>query len=74
MLSRILILACVLKTIYGANILLVSSLPSKSHHIWNEALAIGLIENGHNVTMLSHHVIKKNVTNFTVIVLEGILN
>lgn len=35
-----------------ANILIAYDLIAPSHHIWNYALAKGLVDKGHNVTMI----------------------
>lgn len=35
-----------------ANILVADFMPSPSHQIWNYAIAEGLLERGHNITML----------------------
>lgn len=62
-----------LKSIFCTNILIVNDTPSPSHQIWNFAYAKGLIENDHNVTMLSTQITKNvNHTNFHQIYLEGI--
>lgn len=38
---------------FCANILFLNGVPSPSHHIFNRALVIGLVERGHNLTYLS---------------------
>ncbi|KAK5648756.1 hypothetical protein RI129_003648 [Pyrocoelia pectoralis] len=60
-----------LQTVLGANILHIAPVGSPSHHIWNRALAFGLIKKGHNVTMLSHFEEKEKFKNFHIILLEG---
>lgn len=40
--------------VWGANILYVAPVASPSHHLWNRVLALELVKNGHNVTMLTH--------------------
>lgn len=56
---------------FGANILYMDTLFSPSHHIWNSAIALELTSRGHNVTILTHHEKPSEVTNYTVISLEG---
>ncbi|KAF5282558.1 hypothetical protein FQA39_LY04965 [Lamprigera yunnana] len=58
--------------VFGANILYISPVASRSHHIWNRVLALHLNMKGHNVTMLSHDDENVKPTNFTIILLEGI--
>ncbi|KAK5648755.1 hypothetical protein RI129_003647 [Pyrocoelia pectoralis] len=60
-----------LQTVLGANILHIAPIAVRSHHIWNRALAFGLIKEGHNVTMLSRFEEKENFKNFHIILLEG---
>ncbi|KAK5648757.1 hypothetical protein RI129_003649 [Pyrocoelia pectoralis] len=60
-----------LQTVLGANILHIAPTGSRSHHIWNRALAFGLIRKGHNITMLSHSEEKEKFKNFHIILLEG---
>ncbi|XP_031329149.1 UDP-glucuronosyltransferase 2B7-like [Photinus pyralis] len=56
-----------------ANILYVAPIASPSLQRWNRALAMGLRNRGHNVTMLSHDAEKgPPIQNFTLILLEGI--
>lgn len=69
----IFLLIALIKNILGANILYVAPIPSPSHHIWNKALTMGLLEKGHNVTMLTHAT-EKAPQNFTVITMEGFLD
>ncbi|GLV43378.1 UDP-glycosyltransferase family 36 member F1 [Carabus blaptoides fortunei] len=54
-----------------ANILYISTLPSRSHHIWDHTLAMGLLERSHNITFFTHSPEMKT-TNFTPIVIEGV--
>ncbi|XP_065161652.1 UDP-glucosyltransferase 2-like [Atheta coriaria] len=54
-----------------ANILMMATLMSHSHHFWNEAIAIGLVDKGHNVTVLSHDYTQIKRDNFTVITIDG---
>jgi glucuronosyltransferase len=57
----------------GSNILFVSPVPSPSHHIWNRALAFGLVNKGHNVTLIGPDQDKvPKPANYTHILLEGI--
>jgi glucuronosyltransferase len=56
----------------GSNILFVSPVPSPSHHIWNRALAFGLVNKGHNVTLIGPDQDKvPKPANYTHILLEG---
>ncbi|KAF2886449.1 hypothetical protein ILUMI_19724 [Ignelater luminosus] len=68
-----LIVAFIANSVFSANILYVTPVASPSHHVWNRVLAFGLIERGHNVTMLTHDAEKDPLPkNFTIILLEGI--
>ncbi|KAI4466758.1 UDP-glucosyltransferase [Holotrichia oblita] len=51
----------------AANILIVGLLDSVSHRIWYEQLIGGLVEKGHNITLLSYADAKLKVDNYTVI-------
>ncbi|KAF5280903.1 hypothetical protein FQR65_LT03052 [Abscondita terminalis] len=67
------ILSFFLQYAYCANILYVAPVASPSLQRWNRALAMGLRDRGHNITMLTHDVEKDPVPkNFTIILLEGI--
>ncbi|KAK5648759.1 hypothetical protein RI129_003651 [Pyrocoelia pectoralis] len=56
-----------------ANILYVAPIASPSLQRWNRALAMGLRNRGHNITMLSHDAEKGPLPqNFSLILLEGI--
>lgn len=56
------------------NILYINDLPSPSHHIWNYALAKGLIDRGHNITMASPDAFKNEKSDkYHPITFEGIL-
>lgn len=55
----------------SANILTIATLISPSHHIWNEAVFLGLVANGHNVTVLTHEKPSINVKNYTILHLNG---
>lgn len=57
--------------VFGANILYLHSVLSPSHHIWNSALAKGLVKAGHNVTFLSTDKPKGETKNLHYIVFEG---
>ncbi|KAK5648765.1 hypothetical protein RI129_003657 [Pyrocoelia pectoralis] len=59
-----------LQTVLGANILHIAPVGAGSHHIWNRALAFGLMNKGHNITMLSHSAEKEKFKNFHIILLE----
>lgn len=56
----------------GANILFLSGVPSPSHHIYNRALILGLVDKGYNVTFLSADDVKKPTTNIHYIHLEKV--
>ncbi|XP_063915087.1 UDP-glucosyltransferase 2-like [Zophobas morio] len=47
------LLALFIKSALSANILVVAPLPSPSHYIWNSALAYGLVNKNHNVTVVT---------------------
>lgn len=56
----------------GENILFIATMPSPSHHIFNRALAYGLVHKGHNVTYLSAENDKsEKPKNFTFLLQEG---
>lgn len=59
--------------VYCGNILVISPLPSPSHHLWNKIISTELIRKGHNITMLSHDTEVKPISNFTVITMTGYL-
>lgn len=48
-----LLLSCLLYTVNSYKLLMVCSLPSKSHYILMSSLAKGLVKAGHDVTMVS---------------------
>ncbi|KAF2901331.1 hypothetical protein ILUMI_04855, partial [Ignelater luminosus] len=56
----------------SANILAVTTLASPSHHLWHKAYFLGLIEKGHNITVLGHDEEKQPSANFTMLTLEGV--
>lgn len=73
-LAVVLILASCVDLSENANILVVSASLSRSNQVWNNAIAFGLAERGHNVTIVTPdlpHVIKVN-KNVFYIILEGI--
>lgn len=74
MLKLTLVLLLTLKTAFSANILFISPLPSPSHHIWNRALAFGLVNKGHNVTLIGPDKDEKKPVNYHHIFLEGKVN
>lgn len=53
--------------VLGANILYLDSVPSLSHHIWNEVMVGGLLQNGHNVTLIGYYEGKIESPNYTVL-------
>lgn len=70
--SKLLLVVLIIKNVLSANILYVSPIASPSHHIWNKALAFGLLEKGHNVTMITHETEKGPLPkNFTILTMEG---
>ncbi|KAJ8951901.1 hypothetical protein NQ318_019880 [Aromia moschata] len=78
MYSSALRLLCLCATLrcyaFAANILFAYDLPSPSHHIWNYALAEGLMAKGHNVTMLGPFTDRgKRSDKYHPLVTEGIL-
>ncbi|GJQ80787.1 hypothetical protein Trydic_g9378 [Trypoxylus dichotomus] len=60
------------KHAYCVNILYVDPVASPSHHIWNEVLVSGLLEKGHNVTLIGHYDIRINSENYTLLKIEGV--
>lgn len=56
---------------FGANILFVGVIESISHRIWHEQLIGGLVEKGHNITLVSYAEPKLKSDNFTVIKIAG---
>ncbi|XP_017778389.1 PREDICTED: UDP-glucuronosyltransferase 2B10-like [Nicrophorus vespilloides] len=69
---RILGILCLVSAIQGTNILYMCPIISPSHHFWNEVLANGLAQRGHNVTILSHDDIRLKHENYTLVKFEGI--
>ncbi|KAI4466748.1 UDP-glucosyltransferase [Holotrichia oblita] len=61
------VLGLLVHGIPAANILIVGLLDSVSHRIWYEQLIGGLVEKGHNITLLSYADAKLKVDNYTVI-------
>lgn len=49
-----------------SNILAVFPIPSKSHHVMFQAIIKGLINKGHNVTLVSPYEINANFTQIVV--------
>ncbi|XP_015837439.2 UDP-glycosyltransferase UGT5 [Tribolium castaneum] len=60
------------KCALSANILYVSPISSHSHHIWNRALAFGLVEKGHHVTLIGPDKDKVQPKNYSHIYIEGL--
>lgn len=58
-------------SISAANILIVGLLESVSHRIWYEQLIGGLVQAGHNITLLSYADPKLKLDNYTVIKFPG---
>lgn len=55
---------------FGANILYIDSIPSPSHRIWNEVVVGGLLQNGHNVTLIGYFDAKIKSPNYTVLTID----
>lgn len=55
-----------------ANILYIEPVVSPSHHIWNRAIGLELVERGHNVTTIGHDPEKSPVDNYTQLIFEGL--
>ncbi|XP_001663064.2 UDP-glucuronosyltransferase 2B18-like [Aedes aegypti] len=68
----ILVLTFIPAFVSGANILILSGVPSPSHSIWLRPLMNGLAERGHNVTVVSPDIEKNPPKNVTYIHLENI--
>ncbi|KAK4883758.1 hypothetical protein RN001_000029 [Aquatica leii] len=69
---QIVFMLLVLRGVFSANILFIEPVPSLSHYLWHKVLALELVANGHNVTVLTHELEKKDVLeNYTVIRIEG---
>ncbi|KAI4466747.1 UDP-glucosyltransferase [Holotrichia oblita] len=56
----------------ASNILIVGVVDSPSHQIWYEVLIAGLIQNRHNITLISYADAKLKSDNYTVIKITGI--
>ncbi|XP_072375320.1 UDP-glucosyltransferase 2-like [Diabrotica undecimpunctata] len=64
-----------LNSVFGANILFVSNIPSPSHQIWNYGLAEGLLKKGHNITMLAASPVEnKSYKNYHPIDITGLVD
>lgn len=59
------------KNVVPANILFISPLPSASHHIWNRSIMEGLVEKGHNLTVLTVE-IERSYKNMNYILMENV--
>lgn len=66
----ILLQSFTIKSSSGANILILESLPTPSHHLFFLTVAKSLVEHGHNVTTISSFGDKDSVKNVHNIVLE----
>ncbi|XP_044263388.1 UDP-glycosyltransferase UGT5-like [Tribolium madens] len=69
---KVLIFCFTVKCVLSANILFVSPIPSPSHHIWNRALALGLVNKGYNVTLIGPDKDKVQPKNYSHIYIEGL--
>ncbi|EFA05873.2 UDP-glucuronosyltransferase 2B31-like Protein [Tribolium castaneum] len=69
---KVFIFCLSVKCVLSANILYVSPIPSPSHHIWNRALALGLVNKGHSVTLIGPDKDKVHPKNYSHIYMEGI--
>lgn len=65
------ILIILLHNISAANILFIGLIQSVSHHIWEEQLIGGLVQKGHNITLLSYADPKLKLDNYNVIKFPG---
>ncbi|XP_065156557.1 UDP-glucosyltransferase 2-like [Atheta coriaria] len=66
-----LVLLCItINTVQCANILGVYPFPSKSHCILGHALLKGLVQRGHNVTMLTTYPMEKSSENYTELLMD----
>ncbi|XP_055623109.1 uncharacterized protein LOC129766561 [Toxorhynchites rutilus septentrionalis] len=63
---------CITHLSFGANILVLSGVPSPSHSIWLRPLTKALAAKGHNVTVISPDVEKLRLPNYTYIHLENL--
>lgn len=61
---------CTIGLAFGANILILSGVPSPSHSIWLRPLATALAAQGHNITVVSPDIEKKPPKNLTYVHLE----
>lgn len=63
-LSVVQLLILLLATVDSANVLFLLPVPSPSHRLWNNVLIEGLVERGHNLTILTveHERSRPNVT------------
>ena len=57
--------------VHSGNILYISTVPTRSHHIWNRPLVFGLANKGHNVTHLTHVKDELKPVNCSQIYVEG---
>ncbi|XP_050095367.1 UDP-glucosyltransferase 2-like [Anopheles aquasalis] len=64
------LLLTLLGTVQAANILCLTPVPSPSHHIWNRVWIEALAARGHNLTVVSADVERKQTANITYIHLE----
>lgn len=67
----LILLIIFVKNVVPANILFISSLPSASHHIWNRSIMEGLVEKGHNLTVLTVE-IERSYKNMNFILMENV--
>lgn len=59
------------KNVVPGNILFISPLPSASHHIWNRSIMEGLVQKGHNLTVLTVE-IERSYKNMNFILMENV--
>lgn len=65
------VLLLVINVALADKILVVLPVPSKSHHILGEALAIALSKKGHELTVITAFPSGKHITNYTEVYYDG---
>lgn len=66
----VILILTISKWSFCANILFLNGVFSPSHHIFNQALVLGLVEKGHNLTYLSADMVNEKIDNFHFVHLE----
>lgn len=68
-----LVLVCTLIVSHSAkNILYLAGVPGAGHHIWNRELAMGLVDRGHNVTLLTSDLEFSRHRHFHILHMDGV--